>query len=218
MTSRLEPPISPLDPAMTDAALPAIGPRHRALVGEETLGWAIVGAGAQAAQHILPAIRNQVDLPAPDLRYPLSNARIVGVFSRNENRGRSFAEANHIPHSFANLADLLARSDVHCVYVGGHPRHHAQSTLAALAAGKHVLVETPMALNVEDALAMAHTAVGRGLLLAVNYHRRADAALQAMQQLLAEGEIGDLLGGRIANTPLLPPALHTWRLRAPAAA
>ncbi len=188
-------------------------PRTREVIGEETLGWAIVGASAIAAERIIPAIRSQPPLPAPDLSYPLSNARVVGVFSHDENRARRFAETHAIPHSFANLADLLARHDVDLVYAGGHPRHLAQTTLAALAAGKHVLCETPMALSLDDALAMAHTAAGRGLTLAVNCQRRVDAAIQTMLRLLLEGEIGDLLGGRVANIELLRPSLHTWRLR-----
>ena len=188
-------------------------PRPREVIGEETLGWAIVGASASAAERIIPAIRGQSSLPAPDLRYPLCNARVVGIFSHDEDRARRFAETHHIPHSFANLADLLARHDVDCVYAGGHPRHLAQTTLAALAAGKHVLCETPMALTLGDALAMAHTAAGRGLVLAVNCQRRVDAAIETMLRLLLEGEIGDLLGGRLANIELLRPSLHTWRLR-----
>jgi len=201
MTNWAEP--SPLPPE----------PRPRQVIGEETLGWAIVGASAAAAHHIIPAIRSQPPLPAPDVSYPVSNARVVGVFSHDEGRARRFAEAHHIPHSFANLADLLARHDVDCVYAGSHPRHLAQATLAALAADKHVLCETPMALSLEDALAMAHTAAGRGLTLAVNCQRRVDAAIQAMLRLLLEGEIGDLLGGRVDNIQLLRPSLHTWRLR-----
>lgn len=187
--------------------------RGREVIGEETLGWAIAGASAGAAQHIIPAIRFQPPLPAPDLSYPLCNARVVGVFSHDESRAQRFAQAHYIPHSFANLAALLDREDVHCVYAGGHPRHLAQTALAALAAGKHVLCETPMALTPADALAMAHTAASRGLVLAVNYCRRADPAVQAMQRMLLDGAIGDLLGGRINNTHLLDTHLHTWRLR-----
>ena len=187
--------------------------RGREVIGEETLGWAIAGASAGAAQRVIPAIRGQPPLPAPDLSYPLCNARIVGVFSHDESRAQRFAQAHHIPHSFANLAALLEREDVHCVYAGGHPRHLTQTTLAALAAGKHVLCETPMALALADALAMAHTAASRGLILAVNYCRRADSAVQTMQQMLLDDAIGDLLGGRISNTHLLDAHLHTWRLR-----
>ncbi len=89
-------------------------PRSRQVIGEETLGWAIVGASASAAHHIIPAIRSQPPLPAPDVSYPVSNARVVGVFSHDEGRARRFA--GRITFRIAaNLADLLARHDVDCV-------------------------------------------------------------------------------------------------------
>src|SRR5690606_18276270 len=118
-----------------------------------------------------------------------------------------------LPYAFVNLADLLAHPDIHCVYISNHPRHHAQTVLAALAAGKHVLCEPPLALSLEDAQTAARTALSRGLVLAVNYARRADPALHTLRQLLADEAIGDLLGGRISNAVMLRPALQTWRLQ-----
>ena len=98
--------------------------------------------------------------------------------------------------------------------MGNHPRHHAQSVLAALAAGKHVLCEPPLALTVEEAERVAHTALDHGRILALNYLRRGDPALRTMRELLAEHTIGDLLGGRISYTGLLPTVRQSWRLRA----
>ena len=183
------------------------------MFGDETLGWAIIGASSRASQRVIPAIRGQPPLPEADLRYPVTDSHVVGVFSHDESRARRFADETQLPHVFVNLSDLLDRHDVHCVYVGGYPRRHAQAALAALAAGKHVLCETPMALSIEDATAMTHTAASAGLQLAVNYSLRADPAIQAMRQLLINREIGDLLGGRVANMGLLKPSLHTWRLQ-----
>jgi 1,5-anhydro-D-fructose reductase (1,5-anhydro-D-mannitol-forming) len=187
--------------------------RTRHVIGDETLGWAIVGASNMARQHIVPAIRSQPPILETGTRYPVTNSNVVGIFSHDVARARQFSNESLIPHVFVNLADLLNRHDVHCVYVGGHPRHHAQTTLAALAAGKHVLCETPMALSMDEATAMAHTASSAGLQLGVNYVRRADPAVQTMRQLLIKREIGDILGGRMANLVLLEPSLHTWRLQ-----
>ena len=129
------------------------------------------------------------------------------------NRARSFADAHYIPHFYVNLADLLENPAIHCVYISGHPRHRVAATLAALSAGKHVLCETPLALSTDDGLTMTHTASRHGLVLAVNHHLRADPALHKMRQLLAEGLIGGILGGRIHNTALLHPKQQTWRLQ-----
>ena len=59
----------------------------------------------------------------------------------------AFADRHAIPHAYLNLADLLAHPDIQCIYVGNHPRHHSQTVMAALAAGKHVLCEPPLALD-----------------------------------------------------------------------
>lgn len=159
------------------------------------------------------AIRGQPPLTLPESRHAVINCWVAGVFSHNEDRGLRFAATHHLPHAFVNLADLLKRADIHCVYISSHPRHHAQATLAALAAGKHVLCEPPLALTLEEAEAIAHTALSRDLRLSINYHHRADPATVHLRDLLAEHEIGDLLGGRLAHTEYLLPPHQSWRLR-----
>lgn len=183
--SSLSPLASPLDP--------------------DALGWGIVGAGNVAAQHFLPALRSS--------RAPLQGNVPVGIFSHSEHRARAFAADHAIPHIFLNLADMLAHPAIRCIYVGNHPRHHAQTVLAALAAGKHVFCEPPLALNADEAQRVAHTALSRGLHLAVNFVRRADPAIQTLRELLGDRTIGDVLGGRISHTTLLPTARQTWRLQ-----
>ncbi len=85
--------------------------------------------------------------------------------------------------------------------------------MAALAADKHVFCEPPLALSVDDAQQVAHTALDRGRILALNYPRRGDPALRILRELLADHTIGDLLGGRISHTGVLPTDRQSWRLR-----
>lgn len=182
------------------------------LPSSETLGWGLVGASAVAAEALVPSLRRLPDLAA-DSRRSIPDSLPLGIFSHNEHRARAFADYHAIPHAFVNLADLLAQPSIHCVYVSNHPRHHAQTVLAALAAGKHVLCEPPLALSVEEAEAVAHTALDRGRILAVNYTRRGDPALHTLRELLADHTIGDLLGARISHTGVLPTVRQSWRLR-----
>ncbi len=162
---------------------------------------------------MIPAIRAQDPLPDTNARFPMANSWVVGIFSHSEHRAKQFADRHQIPHTFVNLADLLAHPDVQCVYISSHPRHHRQATLAALAAGKHVLCETPLALSLDDALTMTHTALNRGLWLGLNYIHRGDPALRVLRDMLANRAIGDVLGGRVDNTVLLRTRQQTWRLR-----
>lgn len=182
------------------------------LPSSETLGWGIIGASAVAAQEFIPALRRLPDL-ADGSRHTVPNGIALGIFSHSEHRSRTFADDHAVAHHFVNLADLLAQPAIHCVYVCNHPRHHAQTVLAALAAGKHVLCEPPLALSVEEAEKVAHTALDRGRILAINYKRRGDPAIRTLRELLADHTIGDLLGGRMSYTGVLPTARQSWRLR-----
>ncbi len=185
--------------------------QRRQDVGADSLGWGILGASHMAERWMVNAIRHQPGVPgAPSM----AGSWAVAVYSHNEWRAQQFAQINQIPHVCVNLDDLLNRRELQCVYVSSHPRHHFPLTMAALAAGKHVLCETPLALTVEDAQTMQRAADNRGLLLAVNHARRAAPALLQMHTLLANQAIGDVLGGRISNTTFLPPQFQTWRLQA----
>jgi 1,5-anhydro-D-fructose reductase (1,5-anhydro-D-mannitol-forming) len=176
-----------------------------------TPGWGLLGASQVAEQFTSAAIRQQ---PAAPGTTQIAGSWVAAIFSHNERRARQFGDANHIPHAYVNLSDLLARRDIHCVYVSSHPRHRFPLVMAALAAGKHVLCETPLALTLDEAKSMAFAAANRGLLLGMNYVARANPAVAMLRVLLADDAIGDLLGGRISNTTALPTHLQTWRLQA----
>lgn len=169
-----------------------------------------MGASTIARQAMVEAIRRQPPAPGSTT---VAGTQLIGLYSQNVQRGQAFAEALQIAHVFASAQDLLSRTDVHCIYISSYPRLHKEMALAALEAGKHVLCETPLALTVDDAQEVATSAARRGLLLGINHALRFEPALSRMRQLLRAYAIGDVLGGRISNTELLPFALHTWRLR-----
>ncbi|CAN5625160.1 Gfo/Idh/MocA family oxidoreductase [soil metagenome] len=184
--------------------------QRRQQVGADSIGWGILGASYMAEHWMVNAIRHQ---PAALHAPAMAGSWTVAIYSHNEWRAQQFAQANQIPHACVNVDDLLNRREIQCVYISSHPRHHFPLTMAALAAGKHVLCETPLALTVEDAQTMQRAADNRGLLLAVNHARRTAPALLQLRALLANQTIGDVLGGRISNTTLLPPQFQTWRLQ-----
>jgi predicted dehydrogenase len=87
----------------------------------------------------------------------VDDASIAGVWGRTPERAASFAQRFSVPSVAATVADLLA-SAIDAVYIATHPDTHAELSIRALAAGKHVLCEKPAALNVcqlEEVLAAA---------------------------------------------------------------
>ena len=82
----------------------------------------------------------------------------------------------------------------------------------AAEAGKHILVEKPMALSVADARTMIDAAHRNAVVLAVNHHLPGSPLHATARQLVADGRIGTLVGARINNAGTLPTHLRGWRL------
>ncbi|MEU9332522.1 Gfo/Idh/MocA family oxidoreductase [Streptomyces sp. NPDC048290] len=114
---------------------------------------------------------------------------------------------------------LIARDDVDLVDICTPGDSHAEIALAALAAGKHVLCEKPLANTVEEAMAMteaAEAAAARGQLAMVGFNYRRVPATALARKMVAEGRIGTLRHVRVTYLQdwLADPAAPlTWRLR-----
>jgi predicted dehydrogenase len=124
--------------------------------------------------------------PANDLL----GAEVVAVASRDLDRARDFAAQHSIPVALGSYAQLIARDDVDLVYVPLPPSAHLQWCTAALANGKHVLVEKPFANNAQDAEQMAAAAQASGRQLIEGFHYRFHPLFEKALEALRGGAIG----------------------------
>lgn len=120
------------------------------------------------------------------------NAQIVGLFDVNVERARALA-AEHGCRAYDTLEDLLADPKIDAVSVCTSNATHAESTIAALKAGKHVLCEKPMAITIEECEAMVAAAREAGLKLMIDQNQRFARAHVRAKELLDAGKIGDVL-------------------------
>lgn len=105
---------------------------------------------------------------------------------------RAAAKQLGIPQVLENYAEVLTNPAVDAVVLVTPTALHAQQTIAALEAGKHVLVEKPLALNLEDCLAVeAATAKRPDLVCAVGFVRRFDAHYRKAHHRLQSGAMGE---------------------------
>ena len=114
----------------------------------------------------------------------------------------------------ASLAALLARDDIHAVCICTPSGQHAAQAIAAMQAGKHVLVEKPMALNITDAEAMMAAAQRHSVRLGVALQRRTDPAFQRIHHAIAQGDFGNLVLGKVSVPYLRSQAYYDsaeWR-------
>jgi len=168
-------------------------------------GWGLIGASTIARQFMLEAIRAQ---PGHD---------VVTVMSSSAERAKAFAVENKIASAYDSLEALLADPAVQVVYVSTTNELHLPQVLAAAKAGKHVLCEKPLALNVHDAVAMVRACKEAAVVMATNHHLRNAATHRKIRELIQGGAIGRPLFARVFHAVYLPPHLQGWRLDKPQA-
>ncbi|HRW48448.1 MAG TPA: Gfo/Idh/MocA family oxidoreductase [Caldilinea sp.] len=181
-------------------------------IDDRSVGFLVAGASTVAARWMIEAIWRQ---PPAAGSHDVAGAYVAALFSHNARLAQRFADQHGIVLAGDDLERLLSRREIRCVYVGNHPRHHAETTRAALLAGKHVLCEPPLSIDPDECHELHLMAEHRGLVLALNYAWRATAAMRGLRDQLQADAIGEVLGGRIDNTMFLPLDRQTWRLAAP---
>lgn len=139
----------------------------------------LVGCGAISTQH-LEAIE------------ALDGARLAGVTSASAERARAVGEGHGVPWS-TDLGELLARDDLDAVSICTPSGLHAAQALAALRAGKHVLVEKPIALTTADADAVVAEGRARGLAVGTVSQRRFEPVVRALKEAADVGALGRIV-------------------------
>lgn len=169
------------------------------------MDWALIGASTIASQFMIDAIRAQ------------SGAQVTAVLSSSEKRGKDYAAQHDIAGAFTDLDALLADTSIGAVYISTTNEKHYAQAMAAIAAGKHVMCEKPLAMTVAEAREMVTAAEKAGLVFATNHHLRNAGSHLAIRDLIQNGTIGTVQAVRVAHAVYLPPNLQGWRIDNPAA-
>jgi predicted dehydrogenase len=120
----------------------------------------------------------------------LLGAEVIAIAARNLERAQDFAAQHAIPLAFGSYSELIDRDDIDLVYVALPPSAHLEWCTAALASGKHVLVEKPFASNAHDAAQMVAAARAAGRHLFEGFHYRFHPLFERTLTALRNGEIG----------------------------
>ncbi|MGH2871971.1 MAG: Gfo/Idh/MocA family protein [Solirubrobacteraceae bacterium] len=121
-----------------------------------------------------------------------SDSEALAVASRDGDRARDYANRHRIPRAYGSYEALLADPDVDAVYISLPNALHAQWTLRALDAGKHVLCEKPLSASAEQAGALFDAAQHVGRLLSEAFMYRHHPQTHRLAALVADGAIGSL--------------------------
>ncbi len=152
----------------------------------EKIKVAIVGAGNIAQNAHLPAYQKRDDI------------EITAIVDLNLERAQQAAEKFGIPKAFASIEEMLANAECDYVDICVWNRSHSSCAIAAARAGKHILCEKPMALNLEHALEMKKEVEKAGVLFMLAVPTRYSAEAQLLREMVDAGKLGDIYYAKTA--------------------
>jgi predicted dehydrogenase len=141
---------------------------------------------------------------------PLAN--LACICDKNEKVLAARKEEYAVPCATTDYRELLANDEIDAVSVVTPDFLHREIAVAACEAGKHVLLEKPMATTVEDAQAIADAAKANGVTLMVDFHNRWNTAIYNVKTAIDKGELGEpqMVTLRLNDTIYVPTGMLSW--------
>lgn len=143
-----------------------------------TVRVALIGAGRIGKNHAEIVAR----------RVP--GATLVAVVDPVDGAAQALADSLDVPKAFTSIDDALADPAIDAVVISAPARSHTELVVAAAAAGKHIFVEKPMAVTLEDADRAIGAADAAGVVLQVGFNRRFAPGFVAARAAIDDGKIG----------------------------
>jgi len=164
--------------AISDAIRPIPAPQVIDPNSVTSYRWGVIGAGGIAEQFFVTVQRH-------------TNQRIVAVASRTEGKAQDFGQKFGI-ETHSSYEELVSRDDIDIIYVATIPSQHKAHAMLAIEAGKHVLIEKPVALEPSEAKEIFAAAKAAGLLAMEAMWTRYLPQYDIIRQLLTANAFGKI--------------------------
>lgn len=165
------------------------------------IGWGIIGSSGWAEHTFAPAIE------------AARGAELRAVLASTRTKAEDFCARHSIEGGYSRLGDFVADKSIDAVWICGPNNMHKAHAVAALAAGKHVLCEKPMAISPAECRAMIAAAKTARRKLQIAYNTRHHPKLQAVQKDWMAGRFGKPVHGRCHLYYPYPAKLGGWHSR-----
>ena len=143
--------------------------------------WGLIGCGDISKKRVAPGLRDA------------KNSRLISVNRSDFSKTESFAKEFGAEKWIKDWKDLISDSDINAVYIATPVYLHAEQTIAAAEAGKHVLCEKSMAMNTAEADKMLDACRANNVKLGIAYYRNLYPAVDRIKDIIAAGEIGKIV-------------------------
>ena len=183
---------------------PMPGGANPPMAESDKLRWAIVGLGSFGVNQVIPGFA--------DARQSRMTAFVSGNPQKAQDLGALYGVSRF--YNYENFDDIASDPEIDCVYIVLPVGLHAEFTIRALEAGKHVLCEKPMCSTPDEARAMVAAAEAANRQLGVAYRVHFEPNNRDAQRRIREGELGTIrhisADHGFSASPQFPP--HKWRL------
>ena len=161
--------------------------------------WGVIGCGGIAYRRTIPGMMLS------------KNSELVAVMDTNFDAAVKTKEEFGAKYAFDKVEDVLGLEEIDAVYIATPVFCHKEQAFAAAKAGKHILLEKPMGLTVEESKEIADFCKAKGVKLGVGLMMRFSAYHQKMKEIIASAAIGDIVSMRAQLTCWYPEIPGNWR-------
>ncbi len=158
----------------------------------------VIGAGGIANRRTIPGM------------LLACNAELEAVMEINIELAESLKEKHGAKKAYDSVEALLADPDIDAVYIASPVFLHAQQAMAAADAGKHVLIEKPLAMTSEEGEKVVEYCKEKGIKIAAGFMMRFGTYVQEMKKAVEAGKLGDVVSGYSQFTCWYPD-MGAWR-------
>ncbi len=161
--------------------------------------WGVIGAGGIADRRTIPGMML------------CENAELIAVMEINMELAEKARAKWNCKRAYDNEAELLADPEIDAVYIASPVVCHARQAMAAADAGKHILIEKPLAMTSQEGQQVVDYCEKKGVRIAVGLMMRFGTYVQRMKKAIAENKIGQVVSGYAQFTCWYPDMPGNWR-------
>jgi len=163
------------------------------------VNWGVIGGGGIARRRTIP-----------EGIIPAGNARLKGIMDSAAGVVEEMSQELNVP-GFTHEDELLKDESIQAVYIATPVHVHAEQVTKSLRAGKHVLVEKPMAMTMDECESLVAEAQKHNAHLGMGFMMRFHGLHQKLRQMVVDGNIGKPVLGRAQLSCWYPPMEGAWR-------
>lgn len=163
------------------------------------INWGVIGCGGIAYRRTIPEGFTKAE-----------KARLLAVMDIDANKAREVGERFEVRYS-TNIEDILADRDIQAVYIATPVYLHKEQIIKSALAGKHILCEKPLTLNIEEGEEVIEICKRQKVKLGVGYMMRFHSLHKKAKEMIKDGDLGEIVFARAQLSCWYPPIPGAWR-------